>query len=125
MILFLNTGREALQRATSASNIEDNHCSGISGDDDGEDDGYQVSFSTSQISRGFLWQKTKTVLSLKIYLPYFYRHCPKLKMKPQNTQFSKTNHLCQISMDKPPARIRAVRLPNDPFLQVGSQLVDK
>ena len=31
MILFLNTGREALQRATSASNIEDNHCSGISG----------------------------------------------------------------------------------------------
>ena len=48
LILFLNAGREALQRATSASNIEDNHCSGISGDDgddgdgDGDDDGYQV-----------------------------------------------------------------------------------
>ena len=65
MILFLNTGREALQRAACASNIEDNHCSGLSGDDDGDDDGYQVSFSTSQISRGFLWQKNKTVLSLK------------------------------------------------------------
>ena len=80
--MFLNTGREALQRAACASNIEDNNCSGLSGDDgddgdgddddgdddgdnygddDGDDDGYQVSFSTSQISRGFLWQKTKTV----------------------------------------------------------------
>ena len=28
----------------------------------------------------------------------------------------------QISMDKPPARIRAVRLPNDPFLQVGGDI---
>ena len=42
----LNTGREAVQRAACASNIEDNHCSGLSGDDDsnhdGDDDGYQV-----------------------------------------------------------------------------------
>ena len=37
MILFLNTGREAVQRAACASNIEDNHCSGLSGDEDGDD----------------------------------------------------------------------------------------
>ena len=35
---------------------------------------------------------------------------------------SSLNFLSQISMDKPPARIRAVRLPNDPFLQVPNCL---